>query len=72
VLVLVSFALVLLATVLLVLGLLNDELTLIYLSIACSAGAAIVLIVALRRHPRETAPPAAGPPAPETGAPSAE
>lgn len=49
-LVLLSFALVLVATVLLVLGLLNDGLTLIYLSIGCSAGAAIVLIVALRRH----------------------
>jgi hypothetical protein len=54
-LVLLSFALVLAATVLLVLGLLNDELTLIYLSIACSAGAAIALIVALRHHPRAAA-----------------
>jgi hypothetical protein len=49
VLVLLSFALVLVATVLLVLGLLNDDgLTLIYLSIASSVGAAVVLLVALR------------------------
>ena len=60
-LVLLSFALVLAATVLLVLGLLNDGLTLIYLSIACSIGAAVVLIIALRRNKPRTevkAPPA--------------
>src|SRR3954468_10589685 len=51
VLVLLSFALVLLATVLLVLGLLNDDgLTLIYASIGASVLAAVVLIVALRRN----------------------
>ena len=49
-LVLLSFALVLAATVLLVIGLLIDDgLTLIYLSIACSAAAAVVLVVAVRR-----------------------
>ena len=48
-LVLLSFALVLLATVLLVLGLLNDDgLTLIYVSIASSVAAALVLVIALR------------------------
>src|SRR3954453_2439514 len=51
VLVLLSFALVLVATVLLVLGLLNDDgLTLIYASIGASVLAAVVLIVALRRN----------------------
>jgi hypothetical protein len=50
VLVLLSFALVLAATVLLVLGLLNAGLTLIYLSIVCSVAAAAVLIVALRSN----------------------
>jgi len=50
VLVLVSFGLVLLATVLLVVGLLTDDaMTLIYLSIACSATAAVVLWVAFRK-----------------------
>lgn len=49
-LVLVSFGLVLLATILLVVGLLNDDgLTLIYLSIAASATSAVVLYVAFRR-----------------------
>lgn len=49
VLVLVSFGLVLVATVLLVVGLLLGEgLTLIYLSIAISVLAAIVLLVAVR------------------------
>jgi len=49
VLVVLSVALVLAATVLLVLGLLNDDvLTLIYLSIASSGAAAVVLVVALR------------------------
>lgn len=48
-LVILSFALVLAATVLFVLGLLNDDaLTLIYLSIASSVAAAVVLMVALR------------------------
>ncbi|MGK2949949.1 MAG: hypothetical protein ACSLFP_15360 [Acidimicrobiales bacterium] len=48
-LVLLSFALVLVATVLLVLGLLNDDgLTLIYISIGSSVAAAIVLMIALR------------------------
>ena len=48
-LVLVSFGLVLLATILLVVGLLNDDgLTLIYLSIGASATAAIVLYLAFR------------------------
>lgn len=48
-LVLLSFALVLVATVLLVLGLLNDDgLTLIYISMASSLAAAIVLVVAYR------------------------
>jgi hypothetical protein len=74
VLVLLSFALVLAATVLLVLGLLNDDgLTLIYASIACSAAAAVVLIVALRRHKPiaevEVAPPAL--PSDATSAPAA-
>ncbi len=50
-LVLLSFALVLVATVLLVLGLLNDDgLTLIYISIFSSVAAAVVLIIALRLH----------------------
>jgi hypothetical protein len=63
VLVLLSFALVLVATVLLVLGLLNDGgLTLIYISIACSAAAAIVLIAAVRMaKPREDAADAPAP-----------
>ena len=48
---LLSFALVLAATVLLVLGLLNDDgLTLIYASMACSGAAAVVLFLALRRR----------------------
>ena len=61
-LVLLSFALVLVATVLLVLGLLNDDgLTLIYISIASSVAAAVVLMIALRLNkpkgePRATAP----------------
>lgn len=48
-LVLVSFGLVLLATILLVVGWLNDALALIYLSIGASATAATVLYVAFRR-----------------------
>jgi hypothetical protein len=66
VLVIVSFALVLVATVLLVLGLLaEDGLTLIYVSIACSAGAAIVLFVAVRMaHPEEAPALAASGPVP--------
>ena len=48
-LVVLSFVLVLIATVLLVLGLLNDGgLPMIYISIACSAAAGIVLLVAVR------------------------
>jgi hypothetical protein len=48
---LLSFALVLAATVLLVLGLLNDDgLTLIYASMACSGAAAVVLFLGLRRR----------------------
>jgi len=64
VLVLVSFGLVLLATILLVVGLLTDDgLNLIYLSIACSAGAAVVLFLAFRRaKPARDVP--ATPPAP--------
>ncbi|MEO7428130.1 MAG: hypothetical protein ABIY48_01985, partial [Acidimicrobiales bacterium] len=56
-LVLLSFALVLVATVLLVLGLLSDNgLTLIYISIASSVGAAVVLLAALRMNkPKVTA-----------------
>ena len=50
-LVLLSFALVLAATVLLVLGLLNDDgLMLIYISIGASVAAATVLMIALRRN----------------------
>ena len=50
-LVLLSFALVLVATVLLVLGLLNEDgLMLIYISIGSSVAAAIVLMIALRRN----------------------
>jgi hypothetical protein len=58
VLVLVSFGLVLLATILLVVGLLNDDgLTLIYLSIAASATAAVVLYLAFRlARPKDEAP----------------
>jgi len=64
VLVLVSFGLVLLATILLVVGLLTDDgLNLIYLSIACSAGAAVVLWLAFRRA-KPTQERAAQPPAP--------
>ncbi|HSP02338.1 MAG TPA: hypothetical protein VLR27_02485 [Acidimicrobiales bacterium] len=48
-LVLVSFGLVLLATILLVVGLLADNLTLIYISIASSFTAAVVLYLAFRR-----------------------
>lgn len=54
-LVLVSFGLVLLATILLVVGLLTDDgLNLIYLSIACSAAAAVVLYLAFRRAKPKT------------------
>lgn len=57
-LVLVSFGLVLLATILLVVGLLTDDgLTLIYLSIASSFTAAVVLFLAFRRaRPKQDAP----------------
>ncbi|MDE0803470.1 MAG: hypothetical protein OSA99_09115 [Acidimicrobiales bacterium] len=64
-LVLVSFGLVLLATILLVVGLLNDDgLTLIYLSIAASATAAVVLYVAFRMARPKKDPDAASAPAP--------
>jgi len=64
VLVLLSFVLVLVATVLLVLGLLvsDDGITLIYLSIAMSAVAAVLLVVAVRKSKPQLA--AAGGPAP--------
>lgn len=63
-LVLVSFGLVLLATILLVVGLLNDDgLTLIYFSIASSFTAAVVLFLAFRRA-RPQAEPSAEAPAP--------
>jgi ribonuclease E len=64
VLVVLSFVLVLIATVLLVLGLLSDGgLPMIYISIACSAAAGIVLIIAVRlSRPRPVA--AGGAPAP--------
>ena len=68
-LVLLSFALVLVATVLLVLGLLNDSgLALIYISIASSVAAAVVLLIALRLNkPRAERAEAARPlPEPET------
>jgi hypothetical protein len=62
VLVLLSFALVLVATVLLVLGLLNDDgLTLIYISMASSLAAAIVLVVAYRLNKPRTEQRAAAP-----------
>ena len=71
-LVLVSFVLVLAAAVTLVVGLLQSGLTLIYLSIACSVLAGVVLAVAVLRgrpEPRAAAPvgraftpPAAAPP----------
>jgi hypothetical protein len=64
VLVLVSFGLVLLATILLVVGLLTDDgLTLIYFSIAASFTAAVVLYLAFRRA-RPKADPNLEPPAP--------
>ena len=72
-LVLVSFVLVLAAAVTLVVGLLQSGLTLIYLSIACSVLAGVVLAVAVLRgrpEPRAAAPvgrsftpPASAPPA---------
>jgi hypothetical protein len=66
VLVLLSFALVLVATVLLVLGLLNDDgLTLIYVSIASSVAAALVLMIALRLNKPRADQKAAARPLPE-------
>lgn len=60
-LVLISFALVLVATVLLVLGLLADSgIALIYVSIACSVLAGIVLFVATRMNRQQAAGAAAG------------
>jgi hypothetical protein len=80
VLVLVSFVLVLAAAVTLVVGLLQSGLTLIYLSIACSVLAGVVLAVAvLRGRPEPKAapigrpftPPASAPPVPASvGAPA--
>lgn len=66
-LVLLSFGLVLVATVLLVLGLLSDDgLQLIYLSIASSVAAAVVLVVALKLNkPREQARATAPAPLPD-------
>ena len=65
-LVLLSFALVLVATVLLVLGLLNDDgLTLIYVSIASSVAAALVLMIALRLNKPRADQKAAARPLPE-------
>jgi hypothetical protein len=62
VLVLLSFVLVLVATVLLVLGLLvTDGLTLIYLSIGMSALAAVLLVVAVRVSKTASSSVAAGP-----------
>ena len=61
--VLLSFLLVLAAAVTLVIGLLNGGLGLIYLSIACSLGAGIVLALAVVRS-RPRAVPALGGPAP--------
>jgi hypothetical protein len=73
VLVLLSFGLVLVATVLLVLGLLADDgLTLIYVSIACSVLAGVVLVVATRLGRPKAGTESAGPaPLPETSAPPA-
>jgi hypothetical protein len=64
--VLLSFLLVLAAAVTLVIGLLNGGLGLIYLSIACSLGAGIVLALAVMRS-RPRAVPALGGPAPIAG-----
>ena len=59
--VLVSFLLVLAAAVTLVIGLLNSGLGLIYVSIACSVAAGIVLALAVvRSRPERAAAPAAG------------
>ena len=57
--VLVSFALVVVATITLVVGLLQSGLTLIYVSIACSVLAGLVLAVAVLRGRPEEAPAAA-------------
>jgi hypothetical protein len=65
VLVLISFGLVLVATVLLVLGLVADSgLGLIYVSIACSLAAGVILLVATRVNRQRTEPAAATGPAP--------
>jgi hypothetical protein len=64
--VLLSFLLVLAAAVTLVIGLLNGGLGLIYLSIACSVGAGIVLALAVVRSRPRTVP-ALGGPAPIPG-----
>ncbi|MET0727706.1 MAG: hypothetical protein ABWZ76_05355 [Acidimicrobiales bacterium] len=68
-LVILSYALVVAAMVLLVLGLVSDDgLTLIYLSIAASAAAALVLVVLLRRNRSRPADPPARRPAPAADA----
>lgn len=70
VLVLVSFVLVLAAAVTLVVGLLQSGLTLIYLSIACSVLAGVVLAVAvLRGRPEPKAAPIGRPYTPPASAP---
>lgn len=68
--VLISFLLVLVATGVLVLGLLRDGVALVYLSIACSACAGLTLWVAVKLAARRAVPPVsphdrvATPPAP--------
>lgn len=69
--VLISFLLVLVATGVLVLGLLGDGVALVYLSIACSACAGLTLWVAVKLEARRAVPPVsphdreATPPAPD-------
>ena len=69
--VLISFLLVLVATGVLVLGLLRDGVALVYLSIACSACAGLTLWVAVKLAARRAVPPVsphdreATPPAPD-------
>lgn len=66
--VLVSFALVVLATITLVIGLLQSGLTLIYVSIGCSVLAGLVLAVAVLRGRPEEAPATPGRPTVPAGA----
>ena len=63
--VLLSFLLVLAAAVTLVIGLLNSGLGLIYVSIACSLGAGVVLALAVLRARPQPVVATAGGPAPE-------